>query len=328
MKKVFLTGITGLLGTNLANELLQQNYKITAIARNPNKYVGNRNCNLELIQSSLDEDHSSYLRDVEIVIHIAAETSTNLIRYSSYEKINYDATISLFESSKKLNVKQFIFISTANTIGYGNLDCLGNELHKIRSPFSELYYARTKLRAEEYLLANRQDIEVKILNPTFMIGPFDSKPSSGKIILMSLNKKVVFYPPGGKNFVSVKDVVKSIINSFEHGRTGEKYLVAGDNLSYRTFFNKLRTQHKQKQFLIPVPKLLLLFLGLIGSVLRIFKIKTSLSLVNTRILCVNNYYCNKKSKDSLKLEYSSFDSSLFEALKYFEATISRRHENL
>ena len=318
MRKVFITGITGLLGTNLTNELLKYDYKIVAITRNPNKYIGERNSNLELVKSDLFDDYTKYLEEIDIVIHMAAETATNIARYSDYEKINYDATVRLFEYARKQSVKQFIFISTANTIGYGNIHSLGNESLKIKKPFSQLEYAKTKLKAEAYLLANNQRIEVKILNPTFMIGPYDSKPSSGKIILMSLNKKVVFCPPGGKNFVAVKDVVKGIINSFEHGKSGERYLIAGENLSYKTFFKKLRKEQQQKQILIFIPKFILKILGCAGSLLRVFKIKTSLSLVNTRILCVNNYYCNKKSVEILKLEYSSFETCLRETLKYFE----------
>lgn len=319
MKRVFMTGITGLLGTNLANELLLQNYQITAVARDPDKYIGNRNSNLKLIKSNLHADHTEYLENIEIVIHIAAETATNLIRYSDYEKINYGSTVLLYKSAKKQQVKQFIFISTANTIGYGSLASLGNESQKIRSPFSQLNYAKTKLKAEEYVLKNAKNMAVKILNPTFMIGPYDSKPSSGKIILMSLGKKVVFYPPGGKNFVAVKDVVSAIINSFESGNTGDKYLIAGENLSYKHFFEQLRTQQNRKQFLIPVPKFILIALGFMGSTVRFFSIQTSLSLVNTRILCANNYYCNKKSKEQLKMQYSPIENALFEAVDYFNS---------
>src|SRR5690554_7967565 len=91
-----------------------------------------------------------------------------------------------------------------------------------------------------------------------MIGAYDSKPSSGKIILMGLKKRIVFYPPGGKNFVPVKDVVNAIINAFHKGTSGEKYLIAGTDLSYKTFFKELRNITTQKQILIPIPKLLFL----------------------------------------------------------------------
>jgi nucleoside-diphosphate-sugar epimerase len=320
MKKVFITGISGLLGTNLAAELMDQDYLIKAIVRNTSKYKGKITSNLELIQMDLSGDFGEHLKETDIVIHIAAETSTNLIRYADYEKINYEATVRLFEIAKEQRVKQFIFISTANTIGYGSLKHLGTEAEKMKKPFSALHYAKSKLAAEKYLLKNQQGIDVKVLNPTFMIGPFDSKPSSGKIILMSLNKKLVFYPPGGKNFVPVKDVVSAIINSFHHGKSGEKYLISGNNLSYKEFFGKLKEITDEKQLLIPIPMPVLMTIGVFGNLMRQLNIKTSLSSANMKALCVKNYYSNQKSIHELKMTYTSLDFAMEEAVEYFEKT--------
>src|SRR5690606_6743139 len=135
--------------SNLVYELLDKGYHVQAVIRNPNKYFGKQTPNLKLIQSDLFGDFSSYLSNAEIVIHAAAETATNLLEYEDYDKINYRATIKLFEESKKQNVKQFIFISSANTIGYGSLKHLGNETFNIKYPFSDLFYAQSKLKAEK-----------------------------------------------------------------------------------------------------------------------------------------------------------------------------------
>src|SRR5690606_22006812 len=137
-----------------------------------------------------------------------------------------------------------------------------------KKPFNQLYYAQSKLKAEKYLLTQESNTKVKILNPTFMIGAFDSKPSSGKIILMGMNKKFIFYPPGGKNFVAVKDVVRAITTRVGNRTTKVKYLIAGATLSYKDFFSKLTHTTHQKSFLIPIPLLLPLALGIIGNGLR------------------------------------------------------------
>ena len=320
MKRIFITGITGLLGTNLANALLDLDYEVTAIIRNPDKYIGKRTGNLNLVQMDLWGDYDQYLKEADIVVHIAAETGTHLIKYADYERTNYDATIRLFEKAKEQKVAQFIFISTANTIGYGSLKALGNETKKIQKPFTKLFYAQSKLQAEKYLLTQNKEIQIKILNPTFMIGAYDSKPSSGKIILMGLKKRIVFYPPGGKNFVPVKDVVNAIINAFHKGTSGEKYLIAGTNLSYKTFFKELRNITTQKQILIPIPKFLLLTVGSFGSFMRKLNIETSLSSSNMKTLCVKNYYTNQKSIQELNVQYSSLNNAIKEAADYLERT--------
>ena len=317
MKTVFMTGITGLLGTNLAHELLEQGYCITAIVRNPQKYIGKRSSRLHLLQMGLWDTYDDYLKEADIVVHIAAETSISLLTYSGYEHVNYRATVRLFEKTVQYGVGRFIFVSTANTIGYGSRETPGRESYNIKPPFSRLFYAQSKKKAEDYLLSRCCAVQVKIINPTFMIGPYDSKPSSGKIILMGLHKKWIPYPPGGKNFVAVKDVVKGIINSFDRGRSGEKYLLAGENLSYRSFFQRLNRNARQQAVLIPVPGLLLQLLGRAGTVLRRFGIKTSISLVNMKTLCVKNYYSNAKSRTELGVTYSSLDTAIQESVAYF-----------
>lgn len=324
MKKIFITGISGLLGTNLANALLEQGYHLTAVIRKPGRYAGNKTERLRLIPMDLWGDYDSYLQEADVVVHIAAETATDLIRYSDYDKINYQATIRLFEKAEKLRVPQFIFISTANTIGYGDTEFPGSELQKIKKPFLKLFYAQSKLKAEKFLLSRESQMQVKILNPTFIIGPHDIKPTSGRLILMALNKRLVFCPPGGKNFVPVKDVVAAIILAFERGGSGERYLIAGENLSYKAFFAKLGKITNQKQLLIPVPAPVLLIAGFAGEILRFFNLKTHLSLSNMKALCTKCYYGNQKSVSELGIEYSSLDTAVEESVAYFKR--NRKHE--
>lgn len=316
-KRIFLTGITGLLGTNLTNKLLSQDYEITAIVRDPKRYHGKRSKNLNLIERGLFDDYDSLLKNTDIVIHIAALTATSRIHYKNYHQVNYEATVRLFDKAHKYKISKFIYISTANTIGYGDLKNPGTEGNPIQTPFTKSFYAQTKLKAERYLIENNQTLDLRILNPTFMIGPNDSKPSSGKIILHSLHKFVVFYPPGGKSFVPVKDVVQAIIKSFSHGKNNECYLIAGENLTYFEFYKQLKSIVHQTQILIKIPQFFLMILGFLGSIIRFLGFKTSLSLSNMKSLCIRNYYSNEKSIRELNMSYHSLQSSLKEAVNYF-----------
>src|SRR5690606_20062376 len=130
----------------------------------------------------------------------------------------------LFKQCQLSGVKKFIFVSSANTIGYGSKNGLGNEKNPMKAPFTKSWYALSKFEAEQYLLTHNKDMELNIINPTFMIGGYDSKPSSGKIILMGWKKELIFYPCGGKNFVAVKDVSQAIIQCMrsEERRVGKE----------------------------------------------------------------------------------------------------------
>ncbi|MCC3217257.1 NAD-dependent epimerase/dehydratase family protein [Chryseobacterium sp. X308] len=317
MKKVCVTGATGLLGTNVILKLLQNGYSVIALVRKKSSWLGEENENLKLVEADLLCDISGHLTDIDCIIHVAAETRQNLIRYDEYRKVNYEAVVNLFTHAELMGVKKFLFVSTANTLGFGNSASRGSEKAPQIYPFTHSLYAQSKQAAEDYLLKNSKNTEVIIVNPTLMIGAYDSKPSSGKIIFWAWKKKLVFYPKGGKNFVHVEDAANGIVNAVEYGRTGEKYLLANENLTYREFFKKVNRITSQNPVMIAIPNTLLSLLGLIGDGLRTLKIKTNLSTPNMKALQIYNYYSNQKSADELGIQYQSVDRAIEDAVRYF-----------
>lgn len=320
MEKVFVTGINGLLGTNLCHDLLNSGYNVTGLVRNKLSYKGNQHKNLNLIEGQLFDDFSTLLKSIDIVIHVAATTDQSLLNYADYWKVNCNATIQLYNAAILSKVKRFIFVSTANTLGFGTFNKPGTENSKVNALFKQSYYAKSKIEAENYLLKNRYKIETVIVNPTFMLGAYDTKPSSGKIIVMGWNKQIVFYPPGGKNFVHVKDVSSGIINAIDKGISGEKYLLANKNLSYKEFFKTLNRITNQQPIMIKIPKQLLIIAGYFGNILRKLHIKSSLSLTNTKILCIENYFSNNKSIEHLNITYQPIDKAITDAIDYFSTS--------
>lgn len=318
MKKVFVTGATGLLGANTVIKLLQYDYTVTALVRKKSSWMGEENENLRLIEGDLFSDISEYLQDVDAVIHIAAETSQDLLHYDDYKKTNYDAAVHLFEQAVAAGAEKFLFVSTANTLGYGSSGVWGSEKAPQIYPFTHSYYAQSKLETENYLLQQNRGTKVVIVNPTFMIGAHDRKPSSGKIIFWAWKKKVVFYPKGGKNFVHAEDAAEGIIKAIEKGRNGEKYLLANENLTYKEFFGKINAINGQAPLMIPIPDAGLAMLGMIGDFLRKLRIKTSLSSPNMKALRINNFYSNRKSSEELGIRYQSVDKAVEDAIHFFE----------
>lgn len=86
MKKVFVIGATGFLGSHVVIKLLKDGYFVFALVRKKSSYSGEENENLKLIEGDLFSDVSSYLEEVQFVIHIAAETRQDLISYQHYKR--------------------------------------------------------------------------------------------------------------------------------------------------------------------------------------------------------------------------------------------------
>lgn len=170
-------------------------------------------------------------------------------------------------------------------------------------------YAQSKLKEEDYLMAHSGGIKLTILNPTFIVGAHGGKPSSARIFLASLGKRLVWYPPGGKNFVAVGDVVRAILTALDQKHPDGRYLIAGENLSYYEFFQKLSPITGQRRRLFRVPTAVLSLLGLLGNALRAFGINADLSLHNMRALCAYPYYSNGKSVEHLGISYPDLNEA-------------------
>lgn len=313
-KHIFLTGATGLLGRNLAEMLLDKGYRVTALVRDTAAFKEFRHQEFQLVMGNLFSDCTRWLQDVDAVVHAAAETGQHHLRYATYWQTNTNATIQLFQAARFCKVGTFIFVSTANTLAHGTPGKPGDERNSYIFPFSSSLYARSKMEAEKYILESSSEIRTMIIHPGFILGKYAKAGGSGRMVKMGLGKRILFVPPGGKSFVHVKDVCSLIINVLESGSSGEKYLAVNENLSYTDFFIKLGAITGKRPAQLVIPSALLVFAGHVGDLLRRMGVTTAISSVNMRILCVTNYYSNKKSVEAFGMSYLPIDTAIRDTL--------------
>ena len=319
-QRVFVTGANSLLATNTIIALLQQGFAVQGLLRCEGNYKGPRHEHLNLVEGDIQNIHDldRALKDCQYAIHIAALTDQSRLTYEDYERTNVLGTTNVASACVRQGVQKLIYVSTANVFGFGNQNHPGNENQSTRPPFTHSHYTTSKLKAQRALLNFADDLEITIVNPSFMIGAYDTKPSSGRIILMGLRHKLVLCPPGGKNFVSVTDVAKGLIRALIEGKHRQAYILANENLKYRDFFKKLRRQINHKFLIIELPSAVFLAIGYMGNLLRFMGIPTEMSLTNMRMVCTETYYSNAKSISQLNLSYEPIDAGIEKALRWFE----------
>ncbi len=318
--KVLVTGSNGLLGHQVVMELLRREHIVKIIVRSTRKLF------FDLSEVEVFEGNFCNYKNLRIaafgcdaIIHIAAVTSTNFLYYSDYSTINIDGTALVLKVAKELNIKRFVYVSTANTIGYGSEQQLADECFNIEFPFTKSFYAQSKMVAEKLVIEASKETNnhFVIVNPTFMIGAYDPKPSSGKLMLMGYKRKLLFVPKGGKNFVPVVDVALTVCNALNEGKNGERYLACGVNLSFSEFYQLQRKIGAYSQRIITIPDVLLEIAGKAGDLLRLFGIKTEVCTMNLMQLMVREYYTNKKAKKELHLQESDLKIAIKEAIDWF-----------
>lgn len=318
--KILVTGANSLLGTNVLVELLQRNFEVRAMVRAKYKLLLS-DPSLEVCLGDITDKCAvrNAVKGCDIVIHVAANTSQASVRYSTYEKVNVTGTKYIMDAVVRHQVKKIILVSSANAFAYGTLTNPGTEDAPISYPFSHAGYARSKYNAQQYVLGcvKNNEPDVVVVNPTFMLGKYDSKPGSGEIIIRGYKKKWIIVPPGGKNFIHVKDAAIGVCNAIHSGISGQCYLLANENMSYKAFYKMLIAITGQESRIILIPKWVLLLAGLMGSLLARMGIPVSAHYINMRILCVKNYYSNKKAGRVLDLPATPVSEAIKEAVSWF-----------
>ena len=321
--RVLITGANGFLSGHIVHELLRRGYTVRAMMRSGAKAPALSGLNIEIVYGNITNkaDISTAVKDCDYVIHTAADTNQSYRKTSDYYPVNVDATANIVEAVQNENCKRLIFVSTANTMGFGTVVNPGNERTPVSPLFLKSGYAKSKLLAQDLVLeaVKNRMIDAIVVNPTFMIGPFDHNPHSGRIFNMILKKRFVICPPGGKNFVDVRDAAKGIVNAITDGNSGECYLLAGVNLSFHDFFLKVNMIEKHKATLISLPAQLLIIFGVIGSIFQYLGKRSELNYTNAHILCTGNYFDNSKAVRYLGLSFSDMDKTISDYLNWIKA---------
>lgn len=312
-KNILITGANSFLGTNVALELAQRGIGARAIVRHSNQTLDAIE-GLDIVRGNVAvaEDLTKAAAGCDCIVHIAAITSQSLPRYAMYRAFNVGAIENVVAAARANGIKRIIFVSSANTIGNGTREHPAHEERPAEPPFATMLYGRSKIEAEAVLRAT-DDLDWTILNPCFMLGAHDSKPSSGQIIMMCYGKRVVFAPQGGKNIVSVKAAARALCNAIERGRRGENYLLAGENISTVDFFRLINP----RAHIIVMPKFLLMAAGYVGDFLRFSGVHTPLNSDNMLVISQMEYYSGAKAESELGLEKTSIEASARAAIEWF-----------
>ncbi|BDD02903.1 NAD-dependent epimerase/dehydratase family protein [Aureibacter tunicatorum] len=321
--RVLVTGANGLLGSNIVEELNKQNYCAIAMTRKGANKLGLAGLRYVPFEGQVtdENDIDQAISDCDYVIHSAAQTRHPVNKLESYQEANIESTKLVVKACVKYKVKRLVFVSTANCFSNGTIENPGNESKGFMPWLEKSGYAYSKHLAQEYVLkeAKAKGLEVVVVAPTFMIGGRDAGPSSGALLLHGLKNRFVFCPPGGKSFVDVRYAAEATVNALTMGSSGEAYLLAGQNLTFSSFFKKVEELTSQKKFLL---KPSYGSLKTVASICEKWNNSFSSSLpfdkVTQRLFCLDNYFCNDKAQKELNMKETRIEHAMEDAIAWFK----------
>ncbi|MCU0511477.1 MAG: NAD-dependent epimerase/dehydratase family protein [Anaerolineae bacterium] len=231
--RAFVTGGTGLLGSNVVSLLLAQGHEVLVLARSAAKAAQLLPAGVTVLTGDMADvpAFAHHLAGVDVVFHTAAyfrEYFSTGDHRARLEQINVQATMQLLNAAEAQGVKKVIYVSSSGVIGLKPGGLPGDETTPPDAHTHSNLYFHSKVLAEEAISAWLQThrLPVVLILPTAIFGPGDSGPTgAGQMILDALTGRLPAIPPGGLSVVDVREVAQAMVNAVERGRSGERYII-------------------------------------------------------------------------------------------------------
>jgi len=244
--KIFVTGATGYIGTNLAHTLAGMGNEVHAIVRSGKAKELLQHPNIMLFKGDILEKESLLLAmtGCRQVYHTAAKVGVWAKDPSLFYKVNVEGTKNVLDAALQSGIEKFVFTSTCGVIGSSLYEPL-NEQDPLNTSFALEYDLSKKIAEEMVFQYAGKGMNTIIVCPSKVYGPGNISHSltANAVINMFLKKRVAFIPwPGTYKvcFAFIDDIVKGHLLAMEKGKTGNKYILGGINTSYQQFFNSIR----------------------------------------------------------------------------------------
>lgn len=321
-ERVFVTGGDGFLGIHIVYKLLADGYQVRVFSEVGRPTPTLDGTAVEIVRGDLREQSAvtSAVYGSELLIHAAASTSVWPSRSRLLKEINIGGTQNILHAAAVNGVKRIVHVGTASSFTPGTLHDPGTEESPDAATSYRLGYIETKREAQRLVVEEyrRSGLPAIVVAPTFMIGPHDSKPGSGQLIIGLVKQKVPGYTAGGRNYVHVRDVADGIVAALDRGRIGDSYILGNRNLSYREFFDIVSDLSGVKAPSIRFPSPLAIVAGFFGSLSgSILRRQPTLTLPMARISVEANYYSAAKAIRELGLPQTPIEIAVEEALRWF-----------
>lgn len=307
---ILLLGSNGLLGHNVLKQFLQQGHVVHALLRSVSSLhvedFPQAATHLRIFKGSI-LDEAALRRAAEgcdAIVNCAGVTDMSLLHYEDYLPINRDLCGMLVTMMERCGIRILVHTSTANTIGYGLPEVLADEQAPMQAPFSRSYYALSKQEGEALLrqaALQHPDWHVITVCPGFMVGAYDTKPSSGALLLTGYRKPLMAAPKGGKSFIHVEAAAAAITHALTRGESGRRYLLTGQNMTLKEFYRLQARVCGYRQLLLTLPNWVLEVAGRLGDLVRGCGLRTQLSTRNVRQLMVREYYSHGAAASELAM---------------------------
>lgn len=243
MPKTLVTGASGHIGNNIVRLLLREGREVRAMVRGTSNREALAGLDVEIVEGDIQDAESlkRALSGCSVVHHTAAayriwsrDPDREIVRPT------VDGTRNLLEAAAQVRVTNIVYVSSAGTVGFttDGLPLTEGSFHTAPA----LPYIKAKVEAEKLAMefCRHTGVRLVLVLPGFVLGPhFYSLNPSVLQVKNFIDPGMPLYFEGGFSIVDVRDVARGCLLAEELGRSGERYILAGENATIRTLLELL-----------------------------------------------------------------------------------------
>ncbi|HWP82505.1 MAG TPA: SDR family oxidoreductase [Bacteroidota bacterium] len=241
---IFVTGATGFIGTKLVNRLVEHGHTVHALSRTASNRHGLDHPRIRLVTGDILDKGSlrRAMEGCEQVYHLAAYAKNWAPDKSMFYRYNLDGMKNVFEAAREAGVRRVVYTSTVVTFGPTPPGVVGNESMPRMTNHYYTDYEASKVEAEQLALRYANEgFPVVIVNPTRVYGPGKMTEGNSVSLMIDMYDRgrlpaLLNHGRNVGNYVLVDDLVEGHILAMERGTIGQRYILGGENVSLKQFF--------------------------------------------------------------------------------------------
>src|SRR5216684_7565714 len=318
----FVTGATGFVGSHVACALADNGADLRLLVR-PNSNLKNiQDLKADLFTGDLRDPASleKGIAGCEVIFHVAADYRLWVRDPEEMYRANVEGTRAILEAARKNNIRRVVYTSSVATMGFTR-DSVADEASPVSLANMIGPYKRSKFMAEQVAIeAAHSGLDVVIVNPSTPVGERDIKPTpSGRIVVDFLKRKFPAYVDTGLNLVDVKECARGHLAALEKGRSGERYILGGENLTLKQILDKLAALTGLPSPTIRVPYIVALATGVVDEVVtgRILGREPRATIDAVRMGRKKMFVSSAKAERALGWKIVPVDDALRRAVDWF-----------
>ncbi|MGA8219695.1 MAG: NAD-dependent epimerase/dehydratase family protein [Solirubrobacterales bacterium] len=233
--RALVTGATGKVGHAIASALLDRGDQVRGLVRDAKRAASILPAGIEPLRGDVTDTDSlgAAVEDCEVVFNSMGMPEQWVKDEAIFDQVNAIGSRQVAIAARRAGVRRFVHTST-HDVFHADPGERFDETMLADYP-KDTAYERSKQHAEELVLAERDGMEVVILNPSGVYGPTPSPTPSFENGLFEpvVRKRLPAVPPGGTGYAFVEGVAAGHLLAADRGADGERYILADGYASFR-----------------------------------------------------------------------------------------------